>query len=565
MLTRRGFLTTSSLALTGVRFGPSLSGGWAVSHPPGTRRIVLPPRAAVPVAHFLEPVAEPATMRTLAATAIDAARQAGADWADIRLGAGRVYRGKEALLTYNFGLRVRVGGVEAFVGGGDPTPARLVAGARSAVATARRLAQGLPSGGTSGLPLGLSTGETTGLTAVPAETGEWVAPMELDPFAVTVDEHEHVLYSLNGKDDVRLDQLNVQRNWWVEFRAETRVMASSEGTLLTQELRDVVVTRNSLSRLSWRLKGPGECLELPFPGYGSCTGGFEVVARLNRFAQIEHAAQELLRYESLPGKIVDVGRYPVVLDGVAHAAVLQSALVPALSLRRALWSDLDLGGSSPLRPVEEVLDQPRFSPLLSLQIDAAPPVFGACRWDAEGVPATGGPLISKGTVVNYIATRTTHALLAARLAAASPTRAVPPLLGGIVARRASDSPTEFPAALSMPAAAGGETLEALAKQLGTGVLVRGGTAMVNPEGTGGILYPVMMFEVKGGQLVRRLYGASLQFSTKKLFTSLKAVGNASTVGETTTRRAVGFPHNSIDSSLTAPAALYAGMDITNHQ
>jgi len=556
MLTRRRFLTASSLAMTGDLLTPSLQGLWAASSRPSVRRIALPPRAAAPVTHFLEPIAEPAAMHALAATALDAARQAGADWADVRLGAGRAYQPggySSAYLTYSFGVRVRIGGVEAFVGGGTPTPDRLTQAARAAVATAK------------GLAAGATSLVGNGLTPVPAATGEWVTPMEMDPFEVSVDEHTHVHESLNGAADVRLAQAGVQRVWSVTFQAETRVQASTDGTRITQRLNNAVVIQNFLRRQPWRLRGPGEQLAVPFSGYGSCTGGFEVVARLNRFDAFEQAAHELRQYESLPGRLVDVGRYNVVFDGVAHATILQRVLVFSLSLQRVLWGDADLGGTSPLRPVSDVLGQQRFSPLLSLNVVSTPPAYGASRWDAEGVEATGGPLIANGTVVNYITSRATHARLTKLLASASGPSSVPPLLGCTSATHASDQPTELPASVSMPAASNGGTLAELAKQLGSGIVARGGEAAVNPDGTGGILYPLMMFEVQGGQLVRRVFGASLQFSTKKLFTSLKALGNAGTIGEATTLRFVGFPENRIDTSLTSPAALYNGVDIITHQ
>jgi TldD protein len=484
--------------------------------------------------------------------------QAGAEWADIRLGDRRTY-GSITAVTYSFGLRVRVGGVEAFVGGGDPTTDHLARAARSAVATARGLVSS--AGGASR--------ESFGLTPVPVVTGEWRAPMEIDPFAVSIDEHDHVNQTLNGMDDVRLAGLygmGIRRQFGYSIRAETRVNASSEGSLLTQFLGDVMIEQNVIGKGNWRLRGLGEQLAVPFAGYGSCTAGFEVLAQLNRFEQVEQAAQELLRYETLPGGMIDVGRYPVVFDGSAHASLVQSALVPALSLRRVLGYDADLGGTSPWRPVAEVVGHQLFSPLLSLQIDHGPPAFGAYRWDAEGVAAMGGPLITNGTVVNYITTRATHAVLTSLLAA-RPQGGVSPLMGNAVATQASNILTELPTSLSvLPATTGSPnngTLEALAKQLGTGLLVRGGDTYVNPEGTGGRTFPMMMFEVKGGQLVRRLYGASLQFSTKKLFKSLKAVGNASTLGERTQRAYMGFPESLCATSLTAPAALYAGVDVLN--
>jgi len=560
MFTRRRFLTASSLALTGDLLTPSFRGLWAASSSPTTRVVTVPTHSAAPVSHFFEPIADPATMRTAATAAIDAAMHAGAEWADIRLGDRRTYGGFDNTVTYSFGLRARVGGAEAFVGGGDPTTDRLVQAARSAVATAR----------------GLSTvGECPansahGLTPVPAATGEWRAPMEIDPFAVSIDEHDHVGQTLNGLDDVRLSQLGVGRSFMYSVEAETRVNASSDGTLVTQCLGGVVISENTVRTSNWRLRHPGEGeqVRIPFPGYRSATAGFEVIARQTRFAQIEQAAHELRRYEALPYGTVDVGRYNVIFDGATHAGLLQAALVPMLSLRRVLGYDADIGGTSPWGPIEDMMGQPLFSPLLSLQIECAPPALGACRWDAEGVTAVGGPLITNGTLVNYITTRATHALLASRLAAmrrAGKGMALStPLLGSTTAALAFNQPAEYPMAVSMPAAVTGGTVDELAKQMGTGLVVLGGDTDVNPEGTGGRTYPMLMLEVKGGKLVRRLYGASLQFSTQKIFKSLKALGETSTVAERTGQQWMGFPEHRWRNSLTAPAALYTGVDVLNN-
>jgi len=556
--------------MTGELVTPHLRGLMAATPALGTRFMAVPRRSPAPVHHFLEPVADAATMRTLAKAAIDAAMHAGAEWADIRLGDQRTYGGHPASVTYSFGLRVRVGGVEAFVGGGDPTTDRLARAAQSAVATARGLARAPdanatpnPAAAASHVTLVTAALHTTGdkgaLPPVPVVMGEWRAPIETDPFAISIDEHDHVNQTLNGLEDVRLAGMHVRRYVDYMFRAETRVNASSDGSLLTQYLSDVIIRGNVVRGGNWRMRGPGEELILSFPG-GSCTGGFEVIARLHRFDQLEQMAQELHRYEVMPGGMIDVGRYNVVFDGAAHAGLVQAAMVPALSLRRALGYDADISGTSPLRPINEVVQRQIFSPALSLRVEHAPPAFGACRWDAEGVAATSGPLITNGTVVNYITTRATHAILATRLSGD-----VPSLLGCAVATRASDPPTEVPASLSVPAAATGGTLDELARQMGTGLVVRGGYTVVNPDGTGGrTVSPMMMFEVKGGQLVRRLYGASLQFGTKKLFKSLKALGNASTLGENTRQTYMGLPPRRMETSVAAPAALYTGIDVLNH-
>jgi len=562
MLTRRRFLTSSSLAVTGGMLAPRLSplrANRARAQLVGAQGISLPAQSAAPLGHFFEPITDAATMRALATTALDAARQAGAEWADIRLGDRRTYG--DTAVTYGFGLRVRVNGIEAFVGGGDPTTDHVVRAVRSAVATARGLAQAMTAAG-------VPPTSTAGLTAVPVVTGEWRAPFEIDPFAVSVDEYDHLMESLSGMDDVRLDRdrLGIRRALAFSVRAETRVTANTEGSLLTQYLTEAMIEGDTIDTWNQRLHRPEERLFLPLGGIRSRTGGFEVLAQLNRFDHLETRAHELLRYMALPEGTVDVGRYNVVFDGTAHAAVIYAALGQALSLRRVLGEEADIGGTSPWQPIEAVLDQPLFSPLFSLHVEHNPPVLGACRWDAEGAPALGGPLIQQGIVVNYVTSRATHATLATLLRG----RGVPPLLGSTTAMHATAQPAECPAALVVPPATAGDShdssLESLLRQMGSGLLVYGGRVWMNPEGTGGsITPPWMLLEVKGGQIVRRINGATLQFGTKKLFKALKGLGNISTVGEHVGRNMTGFPWSRADTSVTAPAALYTGIDVVTPQ
>jgi len=493
-------------------------------------------------------------LRKLATMTIDAATHAGADWADVRIGDRRVYRGN-IFLRVGFGVRVRVGNAEAFVGGGDPTPERLVAAARAAVSTARGFARS-PA---------WSADASLALAPTPRVAGEWRAPIEIDPFSVPIDEHRYVEKSLSGRFDVRLSQVGFtggRKSF--EWYGETRAFASSEGSLVIQFLGGVYANGHTTAGGSWWRLQRDENIELSIPDYESCTGGFEIVVRPNRFDRLETLVRELAQYAKLRSGLLDVGRYNVVLDGSAHASLLNSTVVPALSLRRVLGHDVDIDGTSPLSPAEDVLGQPLFAPSMMLNVDADVPHLGAAAWDDEGVARRAVPLITHGRIVSYLSSRATLPAIAAL----ATQRGLSTQLPGIAnTPDVTHSPTEIPASVSMPPASAmasnAGTLAGLAKQLGTGLLARGGWVIVNTQGVGGYIAPHMMFEVRGGELVRRVFGARLLFSTKKLFPTLTAVGDASTVDNSTQGMPVAFPSMMVSSVVTAPAALYRNLDVVD--
>jgi predicted Zn-dependent protease len=498
----------------------------------------------------VRPIFDPETLRTLATTAIDAAVHAGAEWADIRLGDRQAFALGGLRVTCGFGLRVRVRGAEAFVSGAEVTAQALVAAARSAVATAQ------------GLALAARTAETRlSLANVPVVKGEWRAPIEIDPFSVSIDDH----VAVNGSEAGVYDG-DLRREWsktWAsprslwEWSRETRVFVSSEGSLVTQFLGGVrayqEVVINQIISPQLQIGG-----FLKVPSVRPSTGGFELAMRPDRYANAQAVADEVRRYAALPMAPFEIGRRDVVLDGALHAQLLGAAVLPALSLNRALGNEIDLAGSSVLSPPETVLGQRIFSPLFNLGVDAGIPHFGAAAWDAEGVPTTAVPLITAGTVTNYLSSRSTHAVLSALL----PPGRLPAVPPGVTHADLTGIPAEVPSALSMRPSATACSLTTLAKQLGNGLLARDGQVDVDPDGYGGYLYPWTLFEVRGGELVRRIYGARLMFSTKRLLPTLSAVGDASTCETGVTYAAIpGLPWTSTPVAVTAPAGIYHKLDV----
>jgi len=519
----------------------------------GAEFVALPARSSRAVGTFLQPVFDPHTLRQLATTAIEAAIHAGADWADVRLGDHRAYDSAGATLLCGYSLRVRIRGVDAFTGGTELTPETLVAAARSAVTIAR------------GLASLASTAESLSLAPTPVVTGEWRTPVEIDPFAVSIDDHAFVSESVGGMYDGPLLRMGCRVNAWYRWSSETRVFASSEGSLLTQFLTNVDAGK-VVSKDHWRHQwANGERVELPVPSVQPCSGGFEVAVRPDRYASVQATAEDVLRYAALPSQLLDVGRQHIILDGALHAQLLGS-LLPALSLHRALGNDMDVTGASLFAPPEAVLGQQRFSPLLHCMVDTGVPHFGAAAWDDEGVATTGLPLIVRGIVVNYLSTRATFPALAALLPSGRMSNTIPGAIPGTIPGVAygdlSAPPAEVARSVSVRPSSNACPLPELAKVLGNGLLAHGGWTWMDPAGNGGYIYPTMMGEVRNGNIVRRVFGPRLMFSTKRFLPTLSTVGDASTIGATMMERSLsGFPWVVTRQAVTAPAGHYRDIDI----
>src|SRR5690606_39333164 len=130
------------------------------------------------------PVVQDAARRDLAMRALEAARSAGAGWADVRINTNRNQgistrerrvTGVSDNVTSGFGVRVLVEGTWGFAASGAVTPDEVVRVARQAVAQARanRAAQRQP------------------VRLAPAEVepnGVWRSPIRVDPFDIPIEE-----------------------------------------------------------------------------------------------------------------------------------------------------------------------------------------------------------------------------------------------------------------------------------------------------------------------------------------------------------------------------------------
>jgi len=487
-------------------------------------------------------------LRTFATHAIDAARSAGAQYADVRVAEqvqlrlnadGGMIVNFRLTPQFMYGIRVLVDGAWAFVHGVTPSADRIVTAAHNAVATARVSSRVSP--------------DRIELMSTPVVTGTWETPVRLDPFSVPLGDQAALLTAcLEAAGQVRNGTLDATFEW----KRETRVFASSEGSLVTQ------ILRTSQSELTPGASIYGlSAITLPSLLTGM-SGGYECVTRSTLQDETKRAAEEAAWYMSLPRRSLDVGRYPVVFDGATVGGSLNRTIGRALELDRVLGDDVGAGGVSYLAPPSEMLGSAIASPLLTVTANRNMPNVGAVKWDDEGVQPREFPLITQGQLANYITSRTTASELAALSGAHAGAPA--PSTGCAIAQDADDAVLARVSHVAVAPSAKPASLEDLCHGITRGLLIRrGGYIAVDQKFASGVmLFAGAILEIENGKIVRRIQGNALQFTTSRLWRhSLAALGDATTVWTSATQYWKGQPETLGWASATAPAALFKDVDV----
>jgi len=508
----------------------------------------------------------------LARTAIDAATQAGAQYADIRLGDQRAFRCNSGFngvltLTYGYGLRVEIDGTTAFIGGTDPTPERLIAAARSAVVTARGLAKTSHIVGGAAHSSDDSNAHrvdrsTSDLFAhVPVVTGEWRAPIAIDPFSVSPDDHMYALAGIGGINDVfrgPVEVSGIDMTW----TTETRVFVSSAGSMVTQQLAmacpwfGLMGFSQDPSAVAGETYMP-EGLRI-FP---PATVGFEYVLGMPLRERIHQAMVDLVPWTAYPIGQAEVGRKELVFDGTTFGRVIGETVFPALALNRVLGDEQDVSGTSFLAPPEAVLGQPLFAPSLNVSVVTGGTHFARMQWDDEGSTPRDFPVIARGAVVDYL---TDHATLPVmRDWYTKRGQSLQPQ-GIFRANTADGVPRAAPGACLVESTPNGPaSLTELARTMKDGVIVRSGYPLGDQQGAGGWINSANLFEVRKGVITRRLVHGNIEFSTKSLLKGIKTIGGPETMETTTNALTSGVPVTEIPQTVTAPAVYVPNGNLTS--
>ncbi|MCC6929962.1 MAG: TldD/PmbA family protein [Gemmatimonadaceae bacterium] len=372
---RRDFVSTSAAAAAAL----------GVGH--------LTPRvaAAMSVGPDALPLQDPA-FKQLAMRALEAAKGAGASYADVRISRNRTQnvftrerrvQGVVDNETFGFGVRVLVNGAWGFAASSTITPEEIVRVARQA---ARQAQASRP---TQLKPVVLAPGQA------PVTDGTWKSPIQKDPFDVPIEEKVQLLLAANEA------ALKVKGARFCTssmfFLREEKTYANTDGSYTVQTIYraqpSLTVTAVSADFTDFQSR---QSTDIQPKGLG-----YEHVTNANLVTNATKWAEQAV--EKLSAKPVEVGRYDLVLHPTHLWLTVHEACAHPTELDRALGYEANYAGTSFAAPPEKTLGTLKFgSPLMNVRGDRSQAgSLSACGWDDEGQKPDDFMIIEKGILVNY--------------------------------------------------------------------------------------------------------------------------------------------------------------------
>ncbi len=356
--------------------------------PAATPPAPLPPPAAPP-----EPLPSgtDASVRELAMEALQAAKDAGASYADVRFGRYRqqFIATRERQVTnvsdsesFGLGIRALVNGSWGFAATSEVTRDAVHRTARQAarIARASRAAQRRP----------------VTLAPVQPATGSWIQPVEIDPLEVPIEDKVALLFAAN-EAALRVPNVRFVTSGLSLLREE-KTLATTDGTLVTQTYYKVG------PRFTATALGDGD-----FQSYteelAPRGSGWEYVTGLDMPGNAEEWAS--IAAAKLSAKSVDVGRWDIILAPTNLWLTIHESIGHPTELDRAMGYEANYAGTSFLAPPGEVLNNFRYGPdFMQIRADRTQPEsLSRTAWDDEGVPADEWLLVENGIFNDYQTTR----------------------------------------------------------------------------------------------------------------------------------------------------------------
>jgi len=331
----------------------------------------------------------------VAKMAVEAARRAGADYADARMGTdesesltvrNQEMQGIDRSTSTGVGIRVLAGGRWGFASTSRLDEADVAKTAELAVQIARAASR--------------LAGQPVDLAPVEPVVASWRSHVTEDPFAVPLDEKVALLMEATRRMQ-EVEGVTFAEGGLDLFRRSTW-FASSEGAAIDQ----VVV--HSGGGLEATAVGDGEVQRRSYPN--SFRGhikaaGYEHVRTLGLIEEAERTGREAVELLSAPECPSEVTT--LVLDSGQVELQVHESIGHPIELDRVLGMEEAYAGSSFL----STEDRGRLtyaSPLVSITADATlPGGLGSFGYDDEGVPAQRIPIIEDGIFQNFLTSRET--------------------------------------------------------------------------------------------------------------------------------------------------------------
>jgi TldD protein len=494
-------------------------------------------------------------LRELAARALDAARAAGATYADVRFTLTRTeeirfYGTAQYSIVQNdeyaaVGVRTLVDGAWGFAASPLWAPDEVARLAQTAATQAKTNAA-------RGRRRAIELGDPP-----PPATGEWRTPIERDPFDVSLAEKIEIGWAFNelaSRYNLGARNASAGASSIMRWRRQEKTFASTEGAFLSQTLYSAFPSYSVGVSTPEGNAGRGSEILKP------TAGGFEVFANARLGEEVPQLVEDALLM--VGAERVQPLRYDIVFDGFAVGQILARTVGIAAELDRVLGYEANAGGTSYLAPPEEKLGSFALgSKLLNIKGNRSRPGgLATVKWDDEGVEPEEYALVRDGVLVDYHTTRELAGALAPLYAKAG--RAV--RSHGCAASESGIANTLLhPPNLEMLPGAGSTTLADLEASLEKGIVIRGGSASVDRQQLNGEFNGAMVYEVRKGKRTRFLGGTEVLFRAPELWKSLKAIGGKGTQVWSGATSRKGQPGQAFDFSVGAVPALFTNVAVTD--
>ena len=333
-------------------------------------------------------------LKDLAHVALDAARTAGASYADVRFNRNRTQsiftreqrvQGLVDNETRGFGIRALVNGAWGFAASREVTRDEVARVARQAALQARANSVSVVR------PVVLAP-------VTPTPNGTWRSTIEIDPFDVPVEDKVGVLLAANAaalKGGARFV------NSSMFFLREEKTFASTDGSFIVQ-----TIYRTQPSMTVTAVASDGSDFQTRQSNEIAPMGrGYEHVRDARLVENAPRWAAEAV--QKLGAKPVDVGRYDLVLHPSHLWLTIHESVAHPTELDRALGFEANYAGTSFVAPPADMLGKLKFgSALMNIRGDRSQPgSLSAVGWDDEGVKPESFDIVREGLFVDYQTTR----------------------------------------------------------------------------------------------------------------------------------------------------------------
>ncbi|SDG63295.1 TldD protein [Dyadobacter soli] len=365
----------------------------------------------VPEAHLLEPWLDAAAKKKLAETALNAARDKGASYTDVRIGRYlQQYlftREKQVqnivnAESYGIGIRVIANGTWGFSATSDVTPDGIAKCAATAVAIAKANSKFQKE------PVVLAAQKGVG-------DKTWKTPLTRNAFEIPVKEKIDLLMKVNG---AAMDNGANFMASTLFFINEQKYFASTDGSFIDQDIHRIwpTFTATVTDKTSGKFKTRDAISSPMGMGYEyldgleseKIAGPNGLVGYRNSYDMVEDAiAAAKQAKEKVTAKSVEPGKYDLVLDPNHLGLTIHESVGHPTELDRVLGYEANYAGTS-----FATLDKWKTknfnygSKLVNIVADKTQPnTLGAVGYDDEGVPCKEWDIIKDGILVNYQAIR----------------------------------------------------------------------------------------------------------------------------------------------------------------